>query len=406
MNILLIPSWYPGPGHPLSGIFFKESAVSIGRVKPDWKIAVAVWGQRRYTLSLRDPFRTAAVLADFLLAKIRAKRHFLLPNVCEYRLPAIEWTKRWKQGNIKGQEQACGRIMQRAARDFGAIELIHAHVAFPGGWIAMRLSQRFRLPYIVTEHMGDFPFIEFRNADGSIKEAITEPLRRARALVAVSPSQAERIAGRGFPRPRVIPNMIDGEVFKPRASGGKKPGRFAFFSLAALRTGKGIQDLLKAAAILLHGLDDAAKNSVEFRIGGGGEEAEDLKAMGRELGIDPWLHWLGPLNRNQALEMFRDCDCFVLPSHLESFGMALLEALACGKPAIATRCGGPESMVTPENGILLPVKEPAALARAMASMLRGAERFDGAAIRRQCLERFSKETVTRQIEALYREALK
>ena len=53
--------------------------------------------------------------------------------------------------------------------------------------------------------MGDFPFIEFRNADGTIKETITAPMRHARAVVAVSPSQAERIAGMDFPRPRSHP---------------------------------------------------------------------------------------------------------------------------------------------------------------------------------------------------------
>ena len=405
MKILIIPSWYPWPGNPLRGIFCREQAMHIGQMRPDWKIAVAVWGQRRYTLSLRNPFKTLAVLADFLQAKTRKQKRFLLANVCEYHQPTLEWTKRWGQGNIKGMVRACRKILGRVDGDWGAPNLIHAHVAFPGGWIAMELNQMTAIPYLITEHMGDFPFIEFRNADGTIKKTIGEPMRHARAVVAVSLSQAERISSKGFPQPRVIPNMVDDDFFKPRAREKKVAERFVFFSLAALRTAKGIYDLLQAAAIFLAGLDDSAKNQVEFRIGGEGGEAKRLKSMARKLEIDPWLCWLGPIPRTQALEMFLDCDCFVLPSHLESFGMALLEALACGKPVIATRCGGPEFMVTPENGILVSIKNPPELARAMNEMFLNTNEYDGAQIRRRTLEKFSKKIVTCQIETVYREVV-
>ena len=403
MNILLIPSWYPWRGSPLRGIFFKEQAVHVGRMRPGWKIAVAVWGQRRYTLSLRNPFKTLAVLGGFLRARAGRKKHFLLPNVCEYRQPILEWSKRWQQGNLEGMVRACRRVLARVERDWGRPDLIHAQVAFPAGWIAMELSRTSAIPYLVTEHMGDFPFSEFRNADGSIKEAVSEPLRGARAVIAVSPAQAARIAGKGFDRPRVIANMVDEEFFK-LSDRKREPGAtFVFFSLAALKAAKGIADLLQAAAIFLAGLDDPGRQRVEFRIGGGGEQAGRLKALARELKIAPWLRWLGPLSRARTPEYFHGCDCFVLPSHLESFGLALLEALACGKPVVATRCGGPEFMVTPENGILVERQNPAELAQALQEMFRHAGEYDARLIRGSILERFSRAAVTGQIEALYRE---
>ncbi|MCU0235857.1 MAG: glycosyltransferase [Acidobacteria bacterium] len=402
MNILIIPSWYPWPGESLRGIFIKEQAIGLGQMRPGWKIAVAVWGQRRYTLSASNPLKTAAVLADFLFSQFKAKKHFLSPNVCEYRRPTIEWSKKWKMGNILGQERACRKILRRVRIDFGHVDLIHAHVTFPGGWIAMKLSLLFQLPYLITEHMGDFPFVEFRNANGTIKETISEPLRRAQAVIAVSPSQAERIAACGFPKPHVIPNMVDEDFFNPGATGSGNADKFVFFSLGTLRIDKGIRDLLQAAAIFLGGLNAPEQSRVEFQIGGKGVDAEEFRELGKEMGIDPWLRWLGPLSRSQAMEAHRRCDCFVLPSHLESFGMALLEALACGKPVIATRCGGPESMVTPENGLLVPAKDPGELAKALDLRFRGLVRFDGAVIRGRCLEAFSKKAVSGQIETLYR----
>jgi glycosyltransferase involved in cell wall biosynthesis len=404
MKILLIPSWYPWPGNPLRGIFLREQAVAIGRSRPDWEIAVAVWGQRRYTLSLRHPFRSTAVLADFLRSAIKAKKRYLLPNVCEYRRPTIEWTKKWRQGNLKGQERACRMILKKAARDLGRLDLIHAHVAFPGGWIAMRLSQRFHLPYIVSEHMGDFPFREFRNADGTLKETISEPLRRARAVIAVSPSQAERIAAWGFPAPRVIPNMVDGDFFKPDAAPKKNGDTFVFFTLSAFKPAKGLEDLLNAAALCILQADGRGQPSIEIRIGGEGEMEEKLRSLAQRLSIEPRVHWLGRLDRQRALEEYRGCDCFVQPSHLESFSIVALEALACGKPVIATRCGGPESFVSDANGILVPVKDPGELAHAMSEMVRSAAAFDSVAIRRDILETHSRESVCDRLAVLYRNA--
>jgi glycosyltransferase involved in cell wall biosynthesis len=405
MNVLIIPSWYPWRGAPLRGLFFMEQAVCLGKMRPDWKIAVAVWGQRRYTFSLHDPFKSAAVLADFLQTKFRPRQHFLLPNVCEYRQPVLEWTKKWRQGNIAGMERACRKILQRASRDLGGIDLIHAHVAFPGGWIAMRLGQRFRLPFVITEHMGDFPFVEFRNSDGTIQEAISAPMRGARAVVAVSPSQAGRIAACGLPRPIVIPNMIDEEFFKPGAGKKNAGDSFIFFALSAFKPDKGLGDLLQAVALCRQQGCSKGMDAIRLRIGGGGEMERELQALARRLQIEPWVHWLGRLDRRQALQEYQSCDCFVQPSHRESFSIVVLEALACGKPVIATRSGGPESLVTPGNGILVPVQDPAELARAMAEMTRCAGRFDSLAIRRAVLETFSREKVCDRIEAVYRSAM-
>ena len=77
--------------------------------------------------------------------------------------------------------------------------------------------------------------------------------------------------------------------------------------------------------------------------------------VGERLGrrLEQRVRLLGALSREQARDELRGCDCFVLPSRHESFGVVLAEATACGRPVISTRCGGPESIVTKENGILV-----------------------------------------------------
>ena len=98
---------------------------------------------------------------------------------------------------------------------------------------------------------------------------------------------------------------------------------------------------------------------------------------------------------------FETCDCFVLPSHHESFGIVFTEAMACGKPVIATRCGGPEAIVRPESGLLLEVGDVDALADALEHMFRHAHEYDRERIRADFERRFSRAVIVDALEAIY-----
>ena len=94
------------------------------------------------------------------------------------------------------------------------------------------------------------------------------------------------------------------------------------------------------------------------------------------------------------------------PSRRESLGMVLAEALACGTPVVATRAGGPEDIVTPDVGVLVPTEDPEALAAGIADVLDTRQRFDPVRLREHALERFGLEAVHRQVAALYAEAVR
>ena len=95
------------------------------------------------------------------------------------------------------------------------------------------------------------------------------------------------------------------------------------------------------------------------------------------------------------------CDVFVLPSLYETFGVVLIEALAAGKPVIATRCGGPESIVNDENGLLVAPANSDALGRAMRQMVEAIDRFNKDIIRSDCIARFSRQAVIEQLGRVY-----
>jgi len=78
-------------------------------------------------------------------------------------------------------------------------------------------------------------------------------------------------------------------------------------------------------------------------------------------------------------------DAFVLASDVESFGVVVIEALACGRPVVVTRSGGPDHMVNSRNGLLVPTRDRAALRDALIEMRRRAGEYDAAAIRTAAL---------------------
>ena len=91
----------------------------------------------------------------------------------------------------------------------------------------------------------------------------------------------------------------------------------------------------------------------------------------------------------------------VLPSRAESLGMVLVEALACGTPVVATRCGGPADIVTDEVGELVPTEDPEALADGISRVLARRGSFDPARLRQHAIDRFGHESVVARIAGVY-----
>ena len=99
-------------------------------------------------------------------------------------------------------------------------------------------------------------------------------------------------------------------------------------------------------------------------------------------------------------------NVFVLPSHHETFGVVVIEALALGKPVIATRCGGPESIIESGDGLLVPTNNIEALAQAMAEISSHMDQYDPVDIRERCRIRFGEEAIVSRLIEVYQDVSK
>ena len=397
MNLLVIPSWYPHRCYPWEGSFLLEQAEAIAAARPDWQVGLSLWGQGEGFVSSAHLLHSPRCLLDALA--LRAGERERAANLVEFMSPALWWPERIAGGNRAALLAANRRSLARAVRRFGSVDVLHAHVAYPAGWLAMRLSEETGIPYVVTEHMGPFPLPVYARRGGRLKDVLRQPLERASARIAVSPMLAKAVAAHGLPEPEFIPNVVDERRY--RCAAPADPERFTFFTLCAMDPLKGVSDLLAGAARFLAGLPDGDRARVRFRIAGDGPWLGRHRREARALGLEASLSWLGPLSRERARAEFAACDCFVLTSRHESFGIVFAEAGASGKPVIATRCGGPETIVTPESGLLVEVGDRAAIAGALGTMFAGARNYDAERIRAGIVERYGREAVVSRLEAIY-----
>lgn len=279
-------------------------------------------------------------------------------------------------------------VLRHVISKYGKPDLVHVHFGATASTI-VDACKRENIPYVVTEHSSGI------NRDG-LTEAEIAPYRyayqNAAAVIAVSSALAKRIRHYSGVSATVIPNIIDLSLFSCRRS---PHSDFRFVSAGNLNANKGFDTLLNAfRQVLNNGL------TAKLLIMGDGPERGRLEAMVKELGLQERVAFYGAYSRVQFSEELSKSDVFVLASRGETFGVVYAEAMVCGLPVIATRCGGPEDFVDESNGILVDVDDVAGLADAMQALAES-RTFDASSISDFAKEHFSAATVAKRIGTVF-----
>ncbi|MBM6838532.1 glycosyltransferase, partial [Clostridium saudiense] len=187
----------------------------------------------------------------------------------------------------------------------------------------------------------------------------------------------------------IIPNMVSIERKYQEVDVNKKG--FRFFSLGLLNKKKGMDLLIDA-----FNNHREILSQCELYIGGDGEERASLQRTIEQYGLNDKIKLIGKLCREEVAYHMSNCDCFVLASRFETFGIVYLEAMIYGKPVIATKTGGPDTFVNDENGILVPVNDVNLLGEAIVKMANRINDYDADKISNFCKENFSEEAVCKK----------
>jgi len=280
-------------------------------------------------------------------------------------------------------------------------DLIHAHFSYPDGVAAVVLGKRLGLPVVVTEHVLWTPWMR---SYPLVRRQAVWGVRHAAAFAPVS--HAVRRSMNGFvdtlrTPTHVIPVGVDGDVFRlkpPRGPGDRE--RLLF--VGWINYIKGMDILIDSLSALVR-----RRPCLELTIVGGAlfrhkqRQQEELLRKVEAAGLTAHVTFTGPQDAVGVARYMRESDVLVLPSRRESCGSVLLEALASGTPVVATRCGGPEELVTDDVGVLVPVEDSAALATGIEHVLDRRDSYDPVALRQYALSNFSWDRLGERYLAVY-----
>jgi N-acetyl-alpha-D-glucosaminyl L-malate synthase BshA len=296
------------------------------------------------------------------------------------------------------------------------LDLLHVHYAVPHATSAYLAKQILgpKSPKIITTLHGTditlvgqdrsyLPITRFSIVESDAVTAPSQFLKRATYDKLNVPTSTPI---------EVIPNFVDTDLFCPKSASTPNPlktiikkcpiesGTKLLLHVSNFRPVKKIPDLIKAFAII------GKEVQSHLVLIGDGPERSTCEALARELGISDKVCFLGKMD--SFVPWLQSADLFMLPSELESFGLAALEAMSCGVPVIATNAQGiPEVVIDGETGLLSEIGGYQSMAENAIKVLKDPalhKRF-GKAARDRALNNFRREPVVDQYIELYKKVL-
>jgi glycosyltransferase involved in cell wall biosynthesis len=381
MKILFLTADYPNFYSSLSGIFCRDHAFALRSVCSDVIVLAVVpislkqvWLKRKMKFGLTKEVDGGMITYKYLfpsIPKLWRMNMAILTKIilCLYKIVKVD--------NYQPD------VIQ-----------IHEYQAGYGGY---KILKRYKIPYFITEHLSIFFNFSLSSSQINFARLV---FHNAAACVGVSNSFCNKLSAKFDIRFEYIPNVYNFSKIEYRIQRKKK--KVEICTIGNLVKTKNHHMLIKAINKLNNDIDD-----IELHIGGGGPEFENLKQLAELLGLPEKVVFHGVMEHSDAIDLINSCDLFVLSSGYETFGIVLIEALACGKPVVSTKCGGPESIINSEKvGILVDNNEDA-LYRGMLKAIKRIQSnfYDPDYLKSYVQTSFSKEVVGRQYVDLYEKTI-
>ncbi len=384
MNILIIPAFFQTKAKPTLGSFFMEQAMALNRAGN----SVTVLYCDTYSVKRIGEWAGYSEEPDKMQDGIKI-----------YRKKVFCPLKHGIEGHRDAFAKGIAELYYKYVDKNQDIDIIHAHCCVWAGYAAMSLSKRTSIPYVITEHATLFHLHKDKISAPNNKY-ISEAFEKASKVICVSSAFKELISEY---RPQndieVVGNVTDCNIFKPPADNSESNMQFltvCYMETEAQLYKKGIDVLIKAWKNIV-----SIYPKARLVIGGGGHALSKVVEWCNEYGISDSVEFKGALNRNQVVRNMQSCDFFVLPSRYETFGVVYIEAMACGKPVIAVKNGGPDDFIHDFNGILIQPENVEELEEAMKYMISHRNMYDSEKISGYVRENFSEKAIAGKLEKIY-----
>lgn len=347
MKIMIIASWYPDV-NPIDGIFFQERARLLAKSGCEVSVAHA-------SLSIRAKGRQIGI-------NIKKSE-----SVTEYRYFKRNLTPFSDRGVAYQKIKMISRIYNLICQNMGKPDLIHLESAICAR-AAIALSKKENIPLSYTEHFSGI----LNSSPGTyLNKTMKLAVEYADHVFLISEAMKNKLKPVKN-KSSMLPNGINFSEFTISSI----PPEFTFKALGSLQKIKGYDLLIKAFALV-----KKRYSNCRLIIGGCGEEKDNLKKLSKNLCLNNSVIFQGYIDPNDRTLFFENTSAFICSSHTETFSIVIVEALACGIPVVATKCGGPEDLINVENGYLVEKNNVSALASGMMKIIENRKSFNSQFIR-------------------------
>lgn len=378
MQVLIITPWYPNVRFPLEGSFVEAQAMALAREGMDIKVAclhLSPYEIRQPLYCWHRPIQTTekGIPLMRLEGPFFPKRNALT-------------TRLWAQYTAQ--------ILYRRSKKERLPQLLHAHTHL-GALVAFYLHQKTGIPYVITLH--ESLFLN-NKLEPWRKKLLTPAFERAAQVMCVS-SALENSIREAFPLSSpiiTVPNNIDLELFYPSEKRPPFPP-FHWVAVGDLKPIKQLDLLLRAFRLV----SEKKEGVFQLNLFGYGPEQKRLEKLCAELGLEKSVTFHGYLSAAAVPDALRKAHALVLSSRVETFGIVLAEALACGLPVVATDGQGPRDIVGPEQGILVEEHNPEKLAAGMMQLFENYEAYRATVLSDYVKKHFSNAVVAKEIKSVY-----
>jgi glycosyltransferase involved in cell wall biosynthesis len=382
MNILLIASWYPSMEQPTAGSFVQEQAHM-----------------------LRDNGHQVTVIHPFMLGTFASsiKKRSTVSFAQEDGIRVLRVGVAPPVPFFRGVSYAyCFQRVREAMKSFQLephdFTIIHSHAMFMGGLIGYRLSKKYNLPLVHTEHTSGLIFNpkQYSIRDFSMTRKAYEHCHK---VLFVSQFALERtlqiLSLEVRDTFKVLPNVVDTAFFSSSILSRAKVTSWKFLVIGNFIPRKNHALLLEAFAFVQKQFP-----AVGLTIAGHGPLMVELQALSSSLQLKN-ITWLPGLSRIEVRKEIAAHHAVLSTSTIETFGLTVAEAQAMGKPVVVTDSGGVRDIVTQETGIVTEGSSES-FAKGILQLIQSYDTYDQETIRQSAERRFSSEVIMEQLHEIYR----
>ncbi len=363
-KVLHLTRWYPNSEEPLLGIFVQKHIHSL---------------QHKYQNKAISIYQTNKIKSPIYRSE----------NIVNNTKEVIYYHKKGFYNKLKVVLQVWKESKQYQP------DIIHSHIM---GWpstLAYFLSIFYKYPFLITEHWTGYRRNKYFKLSYISKILRKISGKKAKKIFVVSKFLKSDMEKCGIEANYIeIGNVVDGKSIET-----EKNKKFSFVVAGDLiQETKNIKGVLEAFSVILK------DNNIQLDIIGDGKDLNNYKKQTMLLNIQDHVFFHGNQSNEYVFKILSKSHALILNSYFETFSIICAEALLCGIPVIATKCGGPESFLSKETGIIIEVGKNKELSEAMKKMIQYHNQYDSEKLKK-IAEKFSVKRISEKISVEYESAL-